>query len=83
MVTTSISAIENNAERSDDVDILLTPADATRYVTDSVFTRSTSTFRSLESKEVVSFQKKIIKIYESLSYERWIGVLRKDFYYQK
>ena len=44
MVTTSISATENNAERSDDVDILLTSADATRYVTASVFTRSTSTF---------------------------------------
>ena len=44
MVTTSISATENNAERSDDVDILLTSAEATRYVTTSMFTRFTSIF---------------------------------------
>lgn len=43
MVTTSISVTENNAERSDDADILLMPTDATRYMTD-IFTRSTNTF---------------------------------------
>lgn len=58
MVTTSISATENNAERSVDVDILLMSADATRYVTVAMFTRSTSTFRGFGSKEGVFLKKK-------------------------
>lgn len=75
MVTTSISVTENNAERSDDVDILLTPADATRYVTASMFTRSTSTFRGLAWIERSGFlSEKITEIYESLSYERCSGL---------
>jgi len=61
MVTTSISVTENNTERSDDVDILLMPTDATRYVTASIFTCTTGTSRGFGSN-VVTLSKKIIKI---------------------
>lgn len=82
MVTTSISATVNNAERSDDVDILLTPADAARYARPAAYTFTRFTNASFLAstpwgqKWNGSFSREIIEIRGKYADERcftWIA----------
>jgi len=80
MVTTSISATENNAERSDDVDILLTPV-VTRHAMLLLLCLLVplAPFAVLSQKTWFPFRKKLLK---SRKFYCTIGVLCRALYYQ-